>query len=363
YVNVFKYMQKALTEYATGDDGTEFPAKDIDQLIALINNAVDEADEFLLSLGVDMGAIAAVSQTEVRLEKLRDACNIIVSNDNNKEKFKVILNTLMNLYEASRPEIFEKDWRNDKFAPLAYLFGLFNHTIDDEKINRARRKLAKTLDFSVTAQRAEDNDDGFVIHQGKVIDLSKVNVDALRKEIKTAKYKAIEIDDLKAFIERALEQALRRNVTRQAFSERFRGIIDKYNAGGSENEEYYEQLLKLIEDLKKEDKRADAEGLTEEELEIYDLLIAGKKLTKEEEQKVKLSAKNLYKKLSESKKELMVVDWYKDEQPRARVKSAIETSLDADLPRSYDKETFSVKIDLLLSHFIDMAVQGYGWVA
>ena len=362
YVNVFKYMQKALTEYATGDDGTEFPAKDIDQLIALINNAVDEADEFLLSLGVDMGALIAKESTLDQLALL-DAYNIIVSKDDNKEKFKVILNTLMNLYEASRPEIFEKDWRNDKFAPLAYLFGLFNHTIDDEKINRARRKLAQTLDFSVTAQRAEDNDDGFVIHQGKVIDLSKVNVDALRKEIKTAKYKAIEIDDLKAFIERALEQALRRNVTRQAFSERFRGIIDKYNAGGSENEEYYEQLLKLIEDLKKEDKRADAEGLSEEELEIYDLLIAGKKLTKEEEQKVKLSAKNLYKKLSESKKELMVVDWYKDEQPRARVKSAIETSLDADLPRSYDKETFSVKIDLLLSHFIDMAVQGYGWVA
>ena len=92
-------------------------------------------------------------------------------------------------------------------------------------------------------------------------------------------------------------------------------------------------------------------------------MIAGKKLTKEEEQKVKLSAKNLFKKLSSAKKELMVVDWYKDEQPRARVKSAIETSLDADLPRSYDKETFSVKIDLLLSHFIDMAVQGYGWVA
>ncbi len=365
YVNVFKYMQKALTEYATGDDGTEFPAKDIDQLITLINNAVDEADEFLLGLGVDMGAVLAIpeSQPVSRLDMLRDAYNIIVSNDDNKEKFKVILNTLMNLYEASRPEIFEKNWSNKKFPPLAYLFKLFNHAIDDEKINRARIRLAQTLDFSVSSQRAENNDDGFVIHQGKVIDLSKVNVEALRKEIKLAKYKAIEIDDLKAFIEQALEQALRRNVTRQKFSQRFRSIIDRYNAGGSENEEYYEQLLKLIEDLKKEDKRADAEGLSEEELEIYDLLIAGKKLTKEEEQKVKLSAKNLFKKLSSAKKELMVVDWYKDEQPRARVKSAIETSLDADLPRSYDKETFSVKIDLLLSHFIDMAVQGYGWVA
>ena len=31
----------------------------------------------------------------------------------------------------------------------------------------------------------------------------------------------------------------------------------------------------------------------------------------------------------------MVVDWYKDEQPRAKVKTAIEKSLDADLPISY----------------------------
>ena len=67
--------------------------------------------------------------------------------------------------------------------------------------------------------------------------------------------------------------------------------------------------------------------------------------------------------MTSEKDELMVVDWYKDEQPRARVKSAIETSLDADLPVSYEKETFAAKIDLLLTHFIDMAVQGYGWMA
>ena len=54
----------------------------------------------------------------------------------------------------------------------------------------------------------------------------------------------------------------------------------------------------------------------------------------------------------------MVVDWYRDEQPRAKVKTAIEQSLDADLPMSYDKETFAAKTNLLLTHFIDMAVQG-----
>ena len=65
--------------------------------------------------------------------------------------------------------------------------------------------------------------------------------------------------------------------------------------------------------------------------------MAGKKLTKAEEQKVKLSAKNLFKKLTEEKQGLLVVDWYKDEQPRAKVKAAIESSLDHDLPSVYDE--------------------------
>ncbi|MBQ0014341.1 MAG: type I restriction endonuclease subunit R [Oscillospiraceae bacterium] len=362
YVNVFKYMQKALTEYATGDDGTEFPAKDIDKLIGYIDATIDEADTFLKGIGIDIGEIIEESSTLDRLDEIRSAYDKIVAHEEDEDRFKVILNTLINLYDASKPEIFEKNWTNEKFPPLIYLHGLFYKKIDDEKIARARLKMAQVLDTSVTSSDADDESE-YVIHQGKVLDLSKINVDELRQEIKVAKYKAIEIDDLKDFIEKVLEQMINRNCTRKKFSERYKNIIDRYNAGGSENEDYYEQLVKLIEELKNEDKRAETEGLTEEELEIYDLLVAGKKLTSEEEQKVKLSAKHLFKKLSENKKELLVVDWYKDDQPRAKVKTAIETSLNDDLPESYDKDFFAVKIDLLMMHFIDMAVQGYGWIA
>lgn len=202
----------------------------------------------------------------------------------------------------------------------------------------------------------------FAIQSTTVIDLSKIDVEELRREIKTAQYKAIEIDDLKAYLEQALEQMLRKNCTRTRFSERYKNIIDQYNAGGSENENYYEQLVQLINDLQKENERANTEGLSEEELEIFDLLMAGKKLSQADEQKVKLSAKNLVKKLRESKKDLLVVDWYKDDQPKAKVKSAVERSLNADLPNSYDAESFRSKIDLLMNHFVDMAVQGYGWI-
>ena len=77
---------------------------------------------------------------------------------------------------------------------------------------------------------------------------------------------------------------------------------------------------------------------------------------------VKVAAKNLYKKLTEEKEQLMIVDWYKDDQPVALVKDAIQKSLDQDLPECYDKESFASKISLLLNHFIDMSIQGYGWV-
>lgn len=379
YVNVFKYMQQALTDYATGDNGDEFPAKDIEYLLELIGQSIDEADEFLSELDIRLDEINKLPGDLEKLEALRNDLEIIYQKDKGKEKFRVITNTMLNLYEASKPEIFEMGWQNEKFKPLKYLNDLMNNIVDDEKLDRVKARMQALLDTSVSSEKpchAELNsassdrgtlkqvqgDGNYLIHEFKVIDLSKVDVEELRKEIHKAQYKAIEIDDMKEFIQKMLQIMINRNTTRISFSERFKNIIDQYNAGGSENEDYYEQLLQLIEDMKNEDKRAETEGLTEEELEMFDLLIKGRKLTKEEEQIVKLAAKNLYKKLTEEKQNLFVVDWYKDEQASTTVKDAIISSLDADLPQSFDKEAFDSKINLLLNHFVDMSVQHYGWL-
>lgn len=362
YVNVFKYMQRALSEYATGSDGRDFPAKDIDQLIDNIDQCIEEIDQFLLSIGISLDKIIEETDTLEQIELYRKAYNRILEKDEWKDRFKVLANLLENLYDASKPEIFEKAWYNEKFAPIMYLIGLLYNQIDDEKLAKAKARMAKVLDYSVTAAEAEDKNK-YIIHEGKVIDLTKLDVGDIRKIINDTPYKALEIDDLRAFIEKALEQMINKNCTRIKFSERYKGIIDRYNAGGSENEDYYEKLLELIESLKKEQGRATEMDLEEEELEIYDLLIKDRKLTKAEEQKVKLAAKNLYKKLTEEKDKVMVVDWYKDEQPKQKVMDIILVSLNKDLPESYDRDVFSNKTHLLMNHFIDMAVQGYGWVA
>ena len=232
--------------------------------------------------------------------------------------------------------------------------------IDDEKLNKAKKRLAETLDHSVTAATADPNSE-FVIHEGEVIDLSKLDVEAIKKEINKTPYKQLEIDDLRAYIEKVLKQMINKNTTRVSFSERYRNIIDRYNAGATENQEYYNKLVELIESLKGEQSRSAEMGLEEEELEIYDLLIQDKKLTKAEEQRVILAAKNLYQKLTAEKAKLFVVDWYKDEQPKQHVYDLIQISLDDFLPDSYDKKTFEDKSKLLLNHFMDMAVKGYGW--
>ena len=362
YVNVFKYMQQALSEYATGDDGSEFPAKDIDQLIANIDQCIVETDQFLLSLDISLDMILEEADTLNQIEMYRKDYNRILEKDEWKDRFKVLANLLGNLYEAAKPEIFERDWSNEKFSPIMYLIGLFYNQIDDEKLTRAKAKMAEVLDRSVSSEEAEDKSK-YIIHEGKVIDLSKLDVEGIRKAINETPYKALEVDDLRAYIEKVLEQMIDKNCTRIKFSERYKGIINRYNAGGSENEDYYEKLLELIELLKREQGRATEMDLEEEELEIFDLLIKDRKLTKAEEQKVKLAAKNLYKKLLEEKDKVMVVDWYKDEQPRQKVLGLIQVSLNNDLPESYDREVFSTKTNLLMNHFIDMAVQGYGWVA
>ncbi len=363
YVNVFKYMQQALSDYASNDDeNTDYPAKDIEQLIESIDECIVECDEFLKQLGISLDKIIEEGDTLEKLELLRKAYTRILEKDEWKDRFKVMSNLLMNLYDASKPEIFEREWYNNKFQPLDYLNGLFCNRIDDEKLKKAKARMAYTLDDSVVAKETE-NQDQYGIYQGRVIDLSKLDIEGIRKEISTTPYKALEIDDLRAFIEKVLEQLINKNCTRVSFSQRYRSIIDKYNAGGSENEDYYEKLLQLIADLKKEQGRSTEMDLKEEELEIYDLLIQGRKLTKAEEQKVILASKNLYNKLMEEKDKVMVVDWYKDEQPRTMVFSIIQKSLNEDLPMSYDRVAFTDKTNLLLNHFIDMAVQGYGWTA
>ena len=313
----------------------------------------------LKEYGYNLDELLNNSDTEFRLEKLREIYNTLILNKEATIKFKVITNAMNNIYGASKPEIFNLFWENDKFKPLYYLNGLFNNSIDDKKVETAKKELAKVLDISVGVKESEVIDNNLLPTKNKTIDLSCINFDELKKEFKQVKYKGIQIEDIKKLIETTLVQMINKNRTRRRFSERYQNIIDRYNSGSSDAEHYFEELLKLMEEMKKEQNRHNEEDLTEDELEIYDLLlIKNKKLTKEETLKVKLAAKNLYHKLLDNRDTLLVVDWYKDGNMKETLKRIVQDSLDRDLPEIYSKELFQAKTNILMDVFIDKSVQG-----
>src|SRR5881296_3276473 len=92
--------------------------------------------------------------------------------------------------------------------------------------------------------------------------------------------------------------ASQQNATRTDFAQRLQTIIDAYNAGSSSADNYFDELVRFTKELKEESERHVREGLTEDELELFDLLKKDK-MTKDETQKVKLAAKLLLHRLRE----------------------------------------------------------------
>jgi type I restriction enzyme R subunit len=254
-------------------------------------------------------------------------------------------------------------------AVFQYLRGVIDSAIGEADIDVVARRIAELLDQSVVVDKQSGSwqaDRGSPVYQivqkGKVWDLSRIDFDKLRQEFTATAYKNIEIADLRAFISHKLEQMLQANSTRTDFAERLQRIIDNYNAGGSSNEQYFEELVKFTRDLKAEDERHVREGLTEDELELYDLL-SQEGLNNEETQKVKLAARHLLHRLLEESPKVLVQDWFKDRQTQEAVRNAVVTVLDADLPSSYDRALFKQKCDRVFDVMVDYASRGQRWAA
>lgn len=359
YLDVFKYLKRALADYAS-DDGGLMPVKDVEKLLEQLYEAIDLTRVFCLSHNVDLGKVVEDGNTFKNLSIFEDYANIIVGNDDVKNEFSVLANTVDGLYESLRPDIFKMDFEPAYKDAILYLKGIIDGKIRPEKIEAAQARINELLDQSVIT--AADARKYTITEAGKELDLSKLDIDELRSQFKKLKNKNLEIANLRKYIEEKLQKMLRRNITRTKFAERFRNIIDEYNAGGSQNDDFYEKLLKLMEELRAEEERHIKEELSEAELELFDLL-RKEQLTADEEKHVKLAAKELYNTLTEKRNELFIVGWQNDPQPKERVKGEIVYILNKFLPESYDREVFLRKSTLVFDHIVDQAMTGYNWVA
>ncbi|MCX5842888.1 MAG: DUF3387 domain-containing protein, partial [Deltaproteobacteria bacterium] len=160
----------------------------------------------------------------------------------------------------------------------------------------------------------------------KPYDISKIDFDRLRAEFEHAKTKNTTVQSLKSVIEKKLQRLIQRNPLRTDFQEHYEKIIDEYNKEKDRQniEATFEALLKFVEGLDEEESRAVREGLDEETLAIYDLLVKPD-LKPQEIQKIKNVAKELLETLKAKLKDLY--KWQDKEPTRDDVKVLIRNFL------------------------------------
>jgi type I restriction enzyme, R subunit len=369
YYGVFRNLKKAFASYGGGSTGDEEkenqPAQEKDELFVLLQDAINECDSYCKGLNIELSDIVKTGDTFKNLNLFDKYADIILNNDEQKRQFTVYDNTIDALYEACKPEITARRKEFLMASVIHYLRGIIEGKNEAADLDNAKRRINRLLDESIVADdefkdnqsiAAEDKPQ-YGIKAWRLVDLSKMDMEKLKEEYKKAEYKNIEITDLRAFISEKLQQMMRQNVTRMSFAERLQQIIDRYNAGGAITEDYFNDLMSFMEKLQEEEERHIREGLTETELELFDLL-KKENLTKAEEQEVKLAAKHLLKRLTKEKPAVLINDWHKDTQTKLQVDKAIGDVLEKFLPETYDRIVFKDKCNTMFQHFYLQAIRG-----
>ena len=144
------------------------------------------------------------------------------------------------------------------------------------------------------------------------------------------------------------------NPMRTDFQKHYEEIVADYNNEKDRVtiERTFEALLKITNDLNEEEKRAVKEGLDEESLALFDLLLKPD-LSKQDIARIKKVAEGLYKKLNTEISR--VQDFFAKQATRDEVKVQIKNYLWDDktgLPESFGPEEIDEKTDVVFAHLV-----------
>jgi len=345
YVGIFRDLQKALAIYGTGPGGElkpgERPVDHKDALVERLRAAIAEATAFCEGRGVDIEAILTSGVFE-HISLMDDTVEKIIVNDDLKSNYLDLATNVDRLFKAILP-----DTRASEFAPQRKLFVVLAAKIraltPEPDICGVMEAVEELLDESVAAK-------AYVIRDlSPPYDLSQIDFEALKKQFERGR-KRIEAERLRGTIHTKLQRLVRLNHSRMNYLEEFQRMIDEYNAGSRNVEEFFRELLEFAQRLNEEEQRHIAENLSEEELAVFDILRRPELiLTKKERDRVKKTAQDL---LATLKQEKLVLDWRKRQQSRAAVRLCIEQILD-NLPRIYTRKVYRQICEVIYQHMYD----------
>jgi len=348
YIGVFRNLEKALAIYgaANAEAGVDSPIQDIDALVDALGAAIDTVIDLCSSNGVDLPGLRDASG--FAHIALRDAAvEALLVDEETRTGFLAAARQARKLFKALLPDPGAAGHQRT----VAAIRVLAERIVDvsrppDADLDQVSDAVEALLDRSVGAEEYVIRAAAEGSEPDALIDLSQLDFDALAASF--AGRKRAETDRLAALLKHRAIGAATRNPTRYDLVERIEELIASYNAGSLNIDEYLRRLIELSKTLTAEEQRAVAEGLSEEELAIFDLLTKPEPvLTEAEREVVKASAKRLLAHLHDK----LVLDWRRKSATSAEVRTTIRGVLDADLPADpYPPEVFDAKVQVVFDH-------------
>ncbi|WOX04715.1 type I restriction endonuclease subunit R [Microbulbifer pacificus] len=344
YVGVFRKLQQALAIYGGAEGGAgNDPIKSKEELVEFLKQLIAQAVTFLAERGVDAGAIKA-AEGFAKIAALDDAVEKIIDTEEHKQAFLNLARAIARVYRAILP-----DPAANALAPDAVLVSVLAQKIKSLQppvdISAVMQQVDELLDASVAPVPYEFKEPG----EEDLYDLSKIDFDKLKERFSQGR-KRTEAERLRALLNLKIESMMAQNSARKDFGEKLQQLIDAYNSGSANIEEFFKELMELAEALTEEERRAIREGLSEEELAMFDILTKPvPELTEKEQTAVKKVCRELLETL---KAEKLVLDWRKKERARAEVRRTLEIVFDRGLPDSYDEDIYADKCDAAFHHIL-----------
>ncbi len=350
YVGVFRNLEKALAIYgaANAEAGVDTPIQDIDALVRELEAAIDIVVGRCTDQGVDL--IALRDANGFAHIALRDsAVEALLEQEETRTTFLAAARQVRRLFKALLP-----DPRAAAHQRTVAAIRVLAERIADVSrpeapdVEAIADAVDALLDRSIGAQEYVIRAAAEGSEPEPPIDLSQIDFDALAASF--AGRKRAETDRLAALLKQRAAAGAARNPTRYDLVARIEHLIAEYNAGSVNIDEYLRRLVELSKTLSKEEQRAVAEDLTEEQLAIFDLLTKPDPvLTDDERALVKASAKRLLSHLHDK----LVLDWRRRAAATADVRVTILDVLDEGLPEDpYPPEVFDAKVQAVFDHVL-----------
>jgi len=349
YCGILKNLRKALATFAGtqlgGGGGPTDPAKPDEELLADLAEAIAFVRAFLDERGASLDDVIQKSGFERNAAIV--ACKEVANeNDETRKRFEVMCREVFKKFKACINVQGVNVHRADRDA-INIVYKSLQQDREKADITDIIRQLHQVVDEAIETQPDH------VGEESEPYDISQIDFDRLKQEFERSPVKRTTVQNLKQAIEKRLQRLLLQNPLRTDFQRHYEDIVAEYNREKDRVtiEKTFEALLKLIQELDEEDRRAVREGLDEESLAFFDLL-RKPDLTPNDIKRVKQIAVELLAKLKAEK--LRIDHWKDKETTRDAVRLAIRDYLWDDatgLPLdSYTEDDVTEKAEAVFRH-------------